>query len=227
MVSPTRTPTGVQNERVLAERAYDHIRDRIVTVQLTPGAPIDEEALMAAAGVGRTPVREALKRLSLERLVAIYPRRGTFVTEINISDERWLTEVRIPLEGLAASLAATRATEADREEFRLLYGDVEDKKSNPPRAASEVEYLLGLDTRMHRLVYRAAHNPHLEATLTQYLNLAVRIWYFCLDRLPAIEQHVLDQWEIIGAILARDPAAAQTAAEHHLRDCTTELRGVL
>lgn len=220
-------PTGVQSDRLQTERAYTHIRDQIVTVRLSPGSPVDEESLMAAAGVGRTPVREALKRLSLERLVAIYPRRGTFVTEINISDERWLTEVRIPLEGLAASLAATRATEADRAELRRLYGDVEETKDRPPRAASDVEYLLGLDTQMHRLVYRAGHNPHLEATLTQYLNLAVRIWYFCLDRLPAIEQHVLDQWEIIGAILARDPAAAQSAAEHHLRDCTTEIRGVL
>ena len=67
-------------ELSLAERAYRAIRDRLVMLEIRPGAPINEEQLGQSLGVGRTPVREALKRLQYERLITTYPRRGTFAT---------------------------------------------------------------------------------------------------------------------------------------------------
>src|SRR5262245_7295748 len=104
---------GTNGQLRLADQAYLRLRDEIVTVRLRPGDPLDEKALSQRLELGLTPVRDALKRLTLERLAVIYPRRGTFVTDINISDERWLTEVRIEMEGLAAALAAERATDEE------------------------------------------------------------------------------------------------------------------
>ena len=63
---------------LLADRAYAELRDRIVTLAIPPGAPINEDALGRDLEMGRTPVREAIKRLALERLVTVFPRRGTF-----------------------------------------------------------------------------------------------------------------------------------------------------
>ena len=90
----------------LAEQAYERIRDDIVFLRVEPGAPLDDKELSAELGMSLSPIRDALKRLTLERLVVTYPRRGTFVAEITVSDEQWLTEIRLPLEEVAAGLAA-------------------------------------------------------------------------------------------------------------------------
>ena len=81
---------------LLADRAYAELRDRIVTLRIAPGAPIDEDALGGELEIGRTPVREAIKRLALENLVTVFPRRGTFASEINITDLAHISDVRDP-----------------------------------------------------------------------------------------------------------------------------------
>jgi DNA-binding GntR family transcriptional regulator len=88
---------------LLSDRAYAALRDRLVSLEIPPGAPIDEEALTGQLGVGRTPVREAIRRLALERLVVVYPRRGTFAATINITSLTDITDVRVQLEARAPS----------------------------------------------------------------------------------------------------------------------------
>ncbi|MCW2879310.1 MAG: GntR family transcriptional regulator, partial [Sphaerisporangium sp.] len=78
----------------LSDRAYAVIRDLLITLEISPGALINEEAVARHLAMGRTPVREAIKRLELEKLVAIYPRRGTFATDVNITDLGRISEVR-------------------------------------------------------------------------------------------------------------------------------------
>ena len=103
-----------------SERAYLLIRDLIVTLELKPGSVIEEARLCRELNLGRTPVREALKRLTHERLVRSVPHRGMFVMDINITDLARLTEVRVELEGFAARLAAERANAEDHLAMRLL-----------------------------------------------------------------------------------------------------------
>src|ERR1700730_14435065 len=86
----------------------------IVSLELRPGAVVSEGELMERLQIGRTPVREALHRLAQEKFVEVYPRRGMFVTTVEIHDLAALSEVRLPLEGHAARLRAQRATEEDR-----------------------------------------------------------------------------------------------------------------
>ncbi|HXR12811.1 MAG TPA: GntR family transcriptional regulator, partial [Gaiellaceae bacterium] len=70
----------------LADQAYAAIRGLIVSLKMAPGALIDERRLMESLGIGRTPVREALRRLAQEQLVEVFPRRGMFVTGVDVSD---------------------------------------------------------------------------------------------------------------------------------------------
>uniref|UniRef100_UPI0015F0CBDF GntR family transcriptional regulator n=1 Tax=Pseudonocardia pini TaxID=2758030 RepID=UPI0015F0CBDF len=93
----------------LADRAYAAIRDRLVMLEIRPGDPLNDDRLAAELGTGRTPVREALKRLEGDRLVVAYPRRGTFATAVDITDLSHLSEVRLALEPLAARSAARDA----------------------------------------------------------------------------------------------------------------------
>ena len=193
---------------LLAERAYTGLRDRILTLDLAPGAPLQEEALGAQLGVGRTPLREAIKRLEAESLVAIYPRRGTFVTEVNLTDHSLISDVRRQLEGHAAHRAAQRATDEDRARLRELARTVR----QAPRGR---ENGMRFDTLIHREVYRCAHNRYLEANLSQYYNLSLRIWYMFLDRLPEVD-HSAEHLPMIDAIVAGQADVALEYAVSHV-----------
>ena len=174
---PTEQTHG--GRELLADRAYVELRDRIVTLRIPPGAPIDEDLLGGELEMGRTPVREAIKRLALENLVTVFPRRGTFASEINITDLNHISDVRIVLEGHAAFRAAERITGAQRSELEDLLGAL-----GRSQGSDDAEELMALDARVHRFIYRCTGNPYLEETLTRYFNLSLRIWHLVLDRLP-------------------------------------------
>jgi DNA-binding GntR family transcriptional regulator len=207
----------------LADRAYGAIRDDLIALRIEPGAPLDERQLSAQLKVGLTPVRDAIKRLTLERLVVTYPRRGTFAAEIHISDERWLTEARTGLEGLAALLAAERASEADRATLIEL-----DNKLEASLSATTSAIAVSMDdAAVHRAIYAAAHNPYLETTLNQYINAGLRIWHYAIRSLGSHHAHPCDQSEVVAAIIARDGARARGAAEAHLLNYSVEVRRLL
>ena len=126
------TPHGL-----LADRAYRELRDRLVTLRIAPGAPIDEDLIGRELEMGRTPVREAIKRLALENLVTVFPRRGTFASDINITDLAHISDVRAQLEGHAAYRAAERITDAQREELTGLLDELHASRgTDEPEAPS-------------------------------------------------------------------------------------------
>lgn len=104
----------------LAEQAYQIIEEMIVTLELAPGTIFSETTLGEQLGVGRTPLREALKKMTVEQLVTPIARRGIMVTEINISDQLQLLETRRVLDKLIAQRAARRANLKQREAFKSL-----------------------------------------------------------------------------------------------------------
>ena len=205
----------------LAERAYHAIREMIVSLDLRPGAVIDERSLMQQLGIGRTPTREALRRLAQEGLVEVYPRRGMFVTSVEIQDLASLADVRSVLESSAARFAAERATDDDREAVDALLDELDRHDELDQRE------LMALDERIHRQVYRCAHNAFLEATLEQYYVLALRIWYLALDQARELEQAVLDHREILEAIRDGDADRAEQAMRRHVVEFEEAMRRVL
>jgi DNA-binding GntR family transcriptional regulator len=212
------SPTGT----LLADRAYNAIRDRILTLQLPPGLPIDEDELIRELGIGRTPIREAIKRLALEDLVTVYPRRGTFVSDINITDLAQISDLRIQLEGHAAFRAAERATAADRAEAEALIADLEEAASS-----GDAEQLMRTDARVHRFVYRCSRNVYLAGAADRYLNLSLRIWHLVLDRLANLDESVLSNRELLQALIDGDPERARELAVEHVATFEREMRSVL
>src|SRR3954453_1956215 len=151
----------------LADRAYVAIRDRLIMLDIRPGDPIDDDALAKDLSVGRTPVREALKRLEGDRLVVSYPRREPSATGMDFSDLAHISDIRAQLEPLAARRAAERAVRTAHAELedlasRIQYLDV---------AQIDRTELMRWDLAVHRAMYRAAGNPHLEDVLIRYDNL--------------------------------------------------------
>jgi len=218
----TDISVSARGEQTLSEQAYVALRDRIVRLGLPPGAALTEETLMRELGLGRTPIREAVKRLALEDLVVIYPRRGTFVSEINITDLAQISDVRLRLEGHAAYRAAEHATADDRAEGKMLVDELEQLHDG-----ADGDALMRLDARIHRHVYRCSRNPYLESTLDRYLNLSLRIWYLVIDRLPHLEQSVFEHRDLLGAIDQGDATGARELAESHVATFEREIRTVL
>jgi DNA-binding GntR family transcriptional regulator len=205
----------------LADLAYEQIRDRLITLAIPPGQPIDEEALMRELGLGRTPVREAIKRLALESLVDIFPRRGTFAAEIQITDLADIADVRRQLEGHAAYRAAERLTDADRPELEQL------RRAFARKGPTDAAKLMELDAQVHRFVYRVARNPYLSITLDRYLNLSLRIWHLALNRLPGVFSAVHEHDDLLAAIEAGDAERAMAVAADHVAAFEQKVRSVL
>lgn len=221
VASATRVRPGVEPleaARSQGEEAYLRIRDRIICLDMPPGSVVNEGRLREELQIGRTPIREALQRLARENLVRSVPHRGTFVADVNITDLARITEVRVVLEAHAARLAAEKLTAADRGSIAQLldvleHGGVTDQRQ-----------LMELDQRVHRLVYRAARNTFLEATLERYFNLSLRLWYLVLDSGVRLREAVDEHVRLLRAILAGDGAEAEDVMRRHVIGFEREIR---
>ena len=211
--------------RSQSEEAYVQIRDRIVSLELPPGSVVEEARLREELAIGRTPIREALQRLAHEKLVRSVPHRGTFVTDVNITDLARITEVRVVLEGHAARLAAERCGDPDRRAMRELLASLKTERIRDQRG------LMNLDQQIHRRIYRAARNSFLESTLERYFNLSLRLWFLILDhegdhevRLRlAVDEHV----ELVEAIVAGNGEQAEATMRRHVTGFEREIRKAL
>ena len=221
-MSPPYVQPEAADTESLRDRAYYRIRELIVTLELAPGSILSERALMDRLGVGRTPVREALQRLVGECLVEVYPRRGIFVANVNVRDLAVLSEVRSVLEPFAAGLAAERSTAADRERTLAIIGELEQVT-----ASADERLLIELDQRIHRHVYRCAHNPFLEATLDGYYVLTLRIWFLALERVTRLDDAVREHLELLEAVSAGDALGAEEAMRRHVAGFEQAIRRVL
>jgi DNA-binding GntR family transcriptional regulator len=203
---------------VISDRAYAELRDRIVTARLPPGTVLREDALMRELGVGRTPLREAVKRLALENLVAVQPRSGTYVTAVDAADIVHISEVRAELEAHAAELAARRLTphHGDRVSalLRALSGGAD---------GDGQQGLMSLDESIHRLVWDASGNPYLAETLERYFLLSLRVWYVVLDRVPGLGAAVVDHGRLLEAIRDRDADRARALMHEHVIEFEREI----
>jgi DNA-binding GntR family transcriptional regulator len=207
----------------LADRAYLILRDRLITLQIRPGEPIDDLQVAGELRVGRTPVREALKRLENDRLVVAYPRRGTFATGVDITDLAHINEIRLQLEPLAARRAAQHATAGQRAEMQGLIARFESADDLPADRTD----VMRLDLTVHRALYRAAGNPHLEDVLIRYHNLATRIFCLFLERLPGVADHVNEHAAMLSAIVAGEAEAAAEVARAHVAGFEVAVRAVI
>jgi DNA-binding GntR family transcriptional regulator len=205
----------------LSDKAYQLIRQRIITLELAPLSAIDEQALMDDLQLGRTPIREALQRLSSEGLVFFAPRRGIFVADISITDLQKIFELRLILEGFCARLAAQRATPEQLAAMVKIVQELEHVPSEDRKA------LMAIDEQYHELLYEAGDNEFLAEILKRLHALSFRLWYFVLERLGdvrhAMEQHI----EITEALQARDGIRAEELLQQHIFSFQQEIKSVL
>ena len=156
----------------LTERAYRALEEEIVTLRLKPSQVLSEQMLSATFKIGRTPIREALQRLAREGLVAILPRKGILVSDINPRNQLLVLEVRRELERLLSRAGAERATNEQREQLR----DIARGMDRASKANDDIAFMR-LDREFNRLMIEAGHNDYAARSMRLLQGLSRRFWY--------------------------------------------------
>ncbi len=208
-------------EDVDTRHAYDRIREAIVTLDLAPGALVDDQALSRTLDISAVAVREALKLLAHDGLVEITPRHGFYVADISLEDLAQISEARLTLEPLCAGLAAERASPDD---LAVLDALGREQAATPP---DDGKRWLDMDHRFHQAIVRAAKNRHLARILEHLFGLSQRLWYLVLPRLDALPVSVSQHLELTAAIERRDADAARRIMHGHVKSFYDQVRRVL
>ncbi len=200
----------------LADQARAQLEELIVKLDLPPGSVWSESQLSERLGIGRTPVREALQRLQTEYLVKIVPRFGAQITEINVTQQLLLLQVRRVLERLIAENAARRATPEEREQLLRMADTLE------AMVDADVLRFLHYHYDIKKYIAACARNPFAASAVAPAHAMSRRFYYLHYRRahdLPVAARH---HAEVIRAIASGDEARAGAAADR-LMDYVEEL----
>ncbi len=192
----------------LTDRAYSTLEEMIVTLELAPGSTVSEAELSQLLGIGRTPIREALQRLSREKLVQILPRRGVIVSDINVKRQLGLIEVRRELERLVSRSATRRAQPHERARFAAL--------ASRFRKAAEANDDVGFirtDNEFNELTITTARNEFAAAAMRLMQPLSRRFWYMHYKQAADMPVTANLHAAIADAIALGDEAAAAHATD--------------
>jgi DNA-binding GntR family transcriptional regulator len=190
--------------------AYDRARRDIVTGVIPANEPIDEAALGARYGLGRTPIREALKQLRNDQLIVWPDRRSPYVPEIGVAHVKSLYEARTIFETQIAVLAAQRLTDAAADRLDELVAEEADLvERDMSYEAAEVDLLF------HQGVAEATGNPFLVDASTRINISALRIWHRMIVTVEMIAQEHAD---IVEALRRHDVDGSVAAVDRHIRN---------
>lgn len=210
--------SSLDRYKPLRDLVFEQLREAILVGLLRPGERLMEIQLAEQMGVSRTPVREALRKLELEGLVVMVPRKGAYVADLSVKDIAEVFEIRAALEGLAASLAALRATQEELDQLERHLHQIAECL-----ATGRIQEGIQADVAFHDALFSAARNGRLKqlgANLReQVMRFRVRTMSQPARMRVAIEEHRA----IVEAIAARDPELARQRAEEHIESAENSL----
>jgi DNA-binding GntR family transcriptional regulator len=222
MVTIERPEVATGSRPLKVERAYDELKRMIVTLALAPGTHIDERELMATLNIGRTPLREAMLRLSHERLIVHSPRRGAWVSELSITDLQQMLEARTMIDALIARRAAERVTPADISALEAVL-----ESAHAAVEARDNEYLVNLDFRFHVHIAELCGNGYYAAFSERVNSSMLRYWHLSGRNAQTIPTWERNHHELLHAVAGGDPDIAELQARKHVLGLRDLLRGLL
>lgn len=197
----------------LRDVVFNTLRQAILKGELKPGERLMEIALAERLGVSRTPIREAMRKLELEGLVVMIPRRGAQVANITEKDLNDVLEVRLALENMAIEKACNRMTEDQMD--KLWIAAREFKKT---MTEGNLVRLAEADVEFHEIIYQASDNRRLNQVLN---NLREQIYRYRVEYLKDEETRnvlVKEHEELYHAIKERDVSRALEISSKHIEN---------
>ena len=227
LVVQRKFPTNESSTPVsFAEKTYQLLINKITRLEFPPGDVLVEKKLIAELEIGRTPIREALQRLATEGLVQHLPNRGMLVSDIGPADVQSIYEFRSLIEGEAARLAATRATEKDIAELESL-----DEQLNQATKEGEIDNFVTLDWRFHDALGRASKNMYLQEAVPRIFNLHLRLWFYISSKSkswhPVAHSHDDMTKGVVNAIKERSPKEAKEVMTSYIAHRHQEIKDLL
>lgn len=206
----------------LHDLLIEQLRRRIVEGELAPGDKVSEKELCEAYGVSRTPLREALKVLAREGLIALTPNRGAHVALLTVADLEQAFPVIGALEALAGELSCERATDGEISEISMLHLKMETAYKTRDR-----QKYFRLNQQIHEAMARAAHNPVLDQMREMLTGRVARARYYANISTPRWDQAMKEHDEILAALKARDGKRLGRVLKAHLAHKLETLRAVI
>ena len=210
---------STENES-LGQQAYIALRQKIVRLDFAPGDVLREDELQASLGLGRTPIREALQRLQREHFVTVIPRRGMFVSGIEVEELSMLFETRAVLEPYAARLAALRGTPDEWDEMAETLAQTSDESLDDVAQ-------LALDRRCHEIIWSASGNRFLLDTLDMLYAQSDRLWHLYLADVSDMQHAVDEHQAILSALRDGDGDEVASLVETHVQSFDTQIRAAV
>ncbi|SHF13369.1 transcriptional regulator, GntR family [Caldanaerobius fijiensis DSM 17918] len=208
----------LENYKPLRELVFEHIKRAIITGELKPGERLMEVQLAEKLGVSRTPVREAIRKLELEGLVVMVPRKGAFVSDVSLKDIIDVFEVRETLEGLASYLAAERIT---KEEIDNLAEILKKTKENVEKGDSRG--IIECDVKFHDAVFNASRNEKLIQIMANLQEHIHRFRIIYINMSERANKLVEEHGELLNAIKTGNAQQARKLAIKHVESIQREV----
>ncbi len=188
----------------------------IVRLDLAPGDVIRDDDLQVGLGLGRTPIREALQRLVRDQFVTVIPRRGMFVSNIDVGELGLLYETRATLEPFAMRLACARGQQRHWQEMASVLEQA--------TATSTPDELIVIDRRCREIVWEAADNRFLTDTLDMLYAQSDRLWHLYLGDVADLHLMITEHHEILAALQHGEADTAAELIEAHMRAFDEQIR---
>ncbi len=192
----------------LSKQAYQRIRRMILTLELPPGAVVNEAELIRRLRIGRTPIREALQRLASEHFVSVVPRKGMFVAVLEMDELPMLFETRAVLEPYAARLAARNGKDAHWKRMDSVLARAD--------GTTTAKRLLDIDRHCHEIMWEAAGNRFLTGTLDALYAQSERTWHIYLSGVEDMAGAVAEHRELLDILRNGDGDRAADLLAHHV-----------
>lgn len=202
---------AIDRARSVPPQVYEVLREKILTLQLEPGESINERWLADWLGVSRTPIREAINRLSANGLIAIVPNVGTSVSLINVAKVKEFNLIRTSLESMIVRLAAERF---DDRAARVLH-DLIDRQIATLAGPDLIENIV-IDTEFHRAIAEVSGLTATWTILQHVMDEILRVRHLSV-RLPRPLREPIDEHLVIlAALKTKDPDRCEGAMRAHL-----------
>jgi DNA-binding GntR family transcriptional regulator len=209
IAEPTAQANPAKGTR--SDQLRDMLEETIVSGHLAPGTRIDESALVRQFKVSRTPLREAMKALVATGLLEVRPRQGLWVTVISLPELMEMFEIMALLEAQCAKYAARRATPEEVDQLLAIHRRLEDEQENQDPAR-----FYAINVEFHDALYKASHTEFI-VEQTRLLRRRLSMYRKHVTYLPGrMAATIHEHGQIIAAIKARDPKAAEAATWDHL-----------
>jgi GntR family transcriptional regulator, rspAB operon transcriptional repressor len=200
-------------DKLLRQKAYEKIKTAIETLRFEMGQSLSEQDLSSKLKIGRTPVREALQQLANEGLIVIMPRKGAYVSTVNLDDFQKVIESRIMLETYCVRNGVKLITAQTLGDLRSLVSSTE-----PLIAAGDIDALLKIDRQIHMGVVSVLANQYIEQIANQIYDRVARLWHLSFRNIsqPELKSSLSSHYGIVDSLGHGDPEEAEKAVKHHI-----------